>query len=52
MLRWQERMPIEEITRQLGLVGATGARGVLQTARRKLRAELERLEAAAEGTEP
>ncbi len=41
-LRSQERMPIEEITRTLGLKGNTGARGVLQSARRKLRSVLER----------
>ena len=37
-----ERMPLAEITRTLGLANATGARGVLQTARRKLRAAMER----------
>jgi RNA polymerase sigma-70 factor (ECF subfamily) len=37
-----ERMPLAEITRILGLANATGARGVLQTARRKLRAAMAR----------
>jgi RNA polymerase sigma-70 factor (ECF subfamily) len=37
-----ERMPLAEITRVLDLANATGARGVLQTARRKLRAAIER----------
>jgi RNA polymerase sigma-70 factor (ECF subfamily) len=36
-----ERMPVEAITRALGLTNATGARGLLQRARRKLRAALE-----------
>lgn len=35
-----ERMPIEGITRTLDLTNATGARGLLQRARRKLRAAL------------
>ena len=35
-----ERMPVDEITRALGLTNATGARGLLQRARRKLRAAL------------
>lgn len=37
-LRCFERMPVEAITRLLVIEGATGARGVLQSARRKLRA--------------
>lgn len=37
-LRCVEEMPVDEITRVLRLGNATGARGVLQTARRKLRA--------------
>jgi RNA polymerase sigma-70 factor, ECF subfamily len=37
-LRYREGMPIEEITRVLGIRQATGARAVLQNARRKLRA--------------
>jgi hypothetical protein len=30
-------MSVEDITRMLGIDGASGARGVLQSARRKLR---------------
>jgi len=41
-LRCWERLPVDEITRQLGIDSASGARGVLQTARRKLRAALDR----------
>ncbi len=37
-----ERMPVDEITRVLRLDNATGARGLLQRARRKLRAALDR----------
>jgi RNA polymerase sigma-70 factor (ECF subfamily) len=44
-LRCFEKMPVDEITRLLGIAEASGARGVLQRARRKLRAALE----AAEG---
>ena len=33
-----ERLPVEEITRTMALANATGARGLLQRARRKLRA--------------
>ncbi len=40
-LRCYERLPVDEITRLLGIRHATGARAVLQTARRKLRAALE-----------
>lgn len=40
-LRCVERMPVEEITQLLGLHSASGARGLLQTARRRLRAALE-----------
>ena len=36
-----ERMPVEGITKALKLTNATGARGLLQRARRKLRAALE-----------
>ena len=43
-LRCFERMPVEEVTRLLDIRGASGARGVLQSARRKLRAALERRE--------
>jgi RNA polymerase sigma-70 factor (ECF subfamily) len=41
-LRCHEEMTVGEITSVLGLTSASGARTVLQTARRKLRAELER----------
>ena len=41
-LRCYEEMTVEEITKALGLTSASGARTVLQTARRKLRAEMER----------
>lgn len=41
-LRCVERMPVDDVTRILGVDGASGARGVLQRARRKLRAALER----------
>jgi RNA polymerase sigma-70 factor (ECF subfamily) len=37
-----EQMPVEEITRLLGLSNATGARALLQRARRKLRTAVER----------
>ena len=49
MLRCFEGLPVDAITRRLGLTGATGARAVLQRARRKLRAALER-QAAQGGT--
>jgi len=39
-LRCFERMPVDEITRVLRIDRASGARGVLQKARRKLRAAL------------
>jgi RNA polymerase sigma-70 factor (ECF subfamily) len=39
-LRCFERMPVEEITEVLGIEEVSGARGVLQRARRKLRAGL------------
>jgi len=39
-LRAVERLPVDEITRVLNLPGASGARSVLQNARRKLRASL------------
>ena len=41
-LRCFERLPVDEITRLMGLDSATGARGLLQRARRKLRAALAR----------
>jgi RNA polymerase sigma factor (sigma-70 family) len=43
-LRCVERLPVDEITRTLGVTAASGARGVLQTARRKLAAALARRE--------
>lgn len=39
-LRVQEGLPVEEINRMLAIPSVSGARGVLQSARRKLRAEL------------
>jgi RNA polymerase sigma-70 factor (ECF subfamily) len=41
-LRCIERMPVEEITGVLGVSGVSGARALLQRARRKLRAALDR----------
>jgi RNA polymerase sigma-70 factor, ECF subfamily len=43
-LRCEEGLPVETITEMLGLDSTSGARGLLQTARRKLRAALARLE--------
>ncbi|HKW13030.1 MAG TPA: sigma-70 family RNA polymerase sigma factor, partial [Candidatus Krumholzibacteria bacterium] len=40
-LRYLERMPVDEITTVLNLDQKTGARAVLQRARRKLRSALE-----------
>jgi RNA polymerase sigma-70 factor (ECF subfamily) len=48
-LRCMERMPVDEITRELGVESASGARGLLQTARRKLRAALERANGSGSG---
>ena len=39
-MRAVEGMPVDEITRLMGIEGASGARGLLQTARRKLRTAL------------
>lgn len=39
-LRCIDRMPIDEITRLLNIEASSGARGILQTARRKLRVAL------------
>ena len=39
-LRCGEQLPVEEITRRLKLSSSSGARGLLQTARRKLRAAM------------
>lgn len=41
-LRYGEQMPVEEITRVLDVRTSSGARGVLQTAKRKLRAARDR----------
>ena len=41
-LRCFDELPVEEITRELGLDSRSGARGLLQNARRKLRAAMER----------
>jgi RNA polymerase sigma factor (sigma-70 family) len=41
VLRCFERLPVDEITRALDLQSASGARGLLQTARRKLRTALD-----------
>lgn len=41
-MRCFDRLPVDEITRRLNVDGASGARGLLQSARRKLRAALER----------
>jgi RNA polymerase sigma-70 factor (ECF subfamily) len=43
-LRCEEGLPVETITEMLGLESASGARGLLQAARRKLRAALAALE--------
>ena len=40
VLRYFECLPVDEITRVLGLAQASGARGLLQRAKRKLRAAL------------
>jgi RNA polymerase sigma-70 factor (ECF subfamily) len=44
-LRCYEVLPVEEITRLLDIPGSSGARGVLQSARRKLRSAMRPLEA-------
>jgi RNA polymerase sigma-70 factor (ECF subfamily) len=43
-MRCFERMPVDEITRVLGIESASGARGLLQKARRKLKAALGEVE--------
>jgi RNA polymerase sigma-70 factor (ECF subfamily) len=45
VLRYEMGLPLEEITRMLAIEAASGARGVLQQARRKLRRALDDLEA-------
>jgi RNA polymerase sigma-70 factor (ECF subfamily) len=47
-LRCFEHLPVDEITRRLQIPVSTGARGILQSARRKLRAALDK-RARAEG---
>lgn len=49
MLRCWEGLPVEVITRRLGLTEAAGARAVLQRARRKLRAALDLRSQASQG---
>lgn len=41
-LRYEEQLPVERITALLGITTKTGARGVLQSCRRKLNKELRR----------
>ncbi len=41
-MRCIERLPVDEVTRRLGIAGTSGARSVLQSARKKLRQALER----------
>lgn len=48
-LRCYEQLPVEEITRLLRIDAATGARSILQRARRKLRAALARPRTGGEG---
>jgi RNA polymerase sigma-70 factor (ECF subfamily) len=43
-LRCFEKMPVDEITKLLNITEASGARGILQKARRKLRVALEDVE--------
>jgi RNA polymerase sigma-70 factor (ECF subfamily) len=49
-LRIYERLPVDSITQILGITGSTGARGVLQNARRKLRAAAERFKSEGESS--
>lgn len=51
-LRCAEHMPVDEITRVLGLHSASGARGMLQTARRKLKAARDRQDRDGNATGP
>jgi RNA polymerase sigma-70 factor, ECF subfamily len=44
-LRCFERLSVDEVTRRLGIAGSSGARSVLQSARRKLRLALDRRDA-------
>lgn len=47
-----ERMPLETITRVLDIRQASGARGILQTARRRLRGALAKREGLGVGSKP
>jgi RNA polymerase sigma-70 factor (ECF subfamily) len=51
-LRCEEELPLREIEAILGLRPASGARGLLQTARRKLRAALRARPGSLKGGEP
>ena len=51
-LRCFENLPVDEITEVLDLKGASGARGVLQSARIKLRAAIERKQRREERHQP
>ena len=51
-LRCYEGLPVDVITKRLNLAGKTGARGVLQRARRKLRSALALQREADDGTDP
>ncbi len=51
-LRVVERIPVDEITVRLKLTAASGARGVLQSGRRKLRAAMAKREDRPEGDRP
>lgn len=51
-LRCFERVPVDSITRMLGIKQASGARGVLQSARRKLRTVLADVGVDLEGDRP
>ncbi len=49
-LRCYEGLPVDEVTRLLEVEGPSGARGLLQRARRKLRAAMETREKSTRGT--
>ena len=51
-LRCSEGLPVDEITRRLGIAGASGARAMLQSARRKLRRVLSRRREGRAGKPP
>lgn len=48
-LRCVERVPVDQITARLDIEAASGARGILQSARRKLKSAMERRDKRAEG---